>query len=141
MSWITGSTHVAHSDGSVAPRALLADDDHELRRLLADELFGAGFTVDQCANGAQLLRRLVMPGARDYQLVVTDLRMPGLTGLEILELLRALDRRTPLILMTGFGDDQTRIAAGHLGADAFFDKPFDLAQLRRAAVALGARDA
>ena len=59
-------------------------------------------------------------------LVVTDIRMPGLTGLEVLESLFDRHGHPPVICMTAFGDPETHALAGRLGAAAVFDKPFDI---------------
>lgn len=106
------------------PHILLAEDDAELRELLALVLEGAGYRVTPCANGLQLLRQ--MERANDHALIISDLRMPGLSGLEILEQQRGRGLSTPFICMTAFGDEQTHSNARRLGAVATIDKPFDL---------------
>jgi CheY-like chemotaxis protein len=114
------------------PRILLAEDDSALRELLAFSLFRAGFSVTSCSNGLELLERLEptpTPGEETYDLVLTDLRMPALTGLEVLETLHDLPRRPLFLCMTAFGDSATHAQARKLGATFTIDKPFDIDRL------------
>ncbi len=108
----------------IHPHILLAEDDLELRELLMLVLSRAGYQVTGCDNGLQLLEELEQ-GER-YDLVISDLRMPALTGLEVLESQFDNPCRLPFICMTAFGDEQTHAAAQRLGAVATIDKPFDL---------------
>jgi CheY-like chemotaxis protein len=106
---------------------LLAEDDDDLRELLNFSLVRAGYLVTSCSNGLELLDRLLH--SQDFQLVISDLRMPALTGLEVLEYLHDIPQRPPFLCMTAFGDPRTHEAAYKLGAAATIDKPFDLDQL------------
>ena len=119
------------------PNVLVAEDDVEMRSLVADCLRKDAFDVIELKDGGRLLVWI----ARQYRslepnphvdLIVTDLRMPVMTGLEILRGLRSAHCPTPLILMTAFGDDDVRHEAEGLGA-TFLDKPFTLARLRETA--------
>lgn len=111
----------------LTPRVLLAEDDTELRELLALVLEGAGYHVCQCSNGVDLLARLAEQPALD--LVISDIRMPGLNGLEVLARHRGAMQQIPFICMTAFGDTRTHNRARHLGAAATIDKPFDLDEM------------
>lgn len=114
------------------PKILLAEDDRDLRELLAFCLFRAGYNVTSCDNGLELLERLE-PGpeqkAERFDLVLTDLRMPALTGLEVLEAFHDHPERPPFVCMTAFGDPETHEMARKLGATFTIDKPVDLDQL------------
>lgn len=118
------------------PRVLLAEDDPEMRWLVAHALRRDGYDVVEARDGDELYReittRILRHGDPNVDLIVTDVRMPGQSGLEIVELLRAVAVRVPLIVMTAFGDDEVRERAGAVGA-VLLDKPFDLADLRAAA--------
>jgi len=106
---------------------LVAEDDQAFRELLCFTLFRAGYTVTSCADGLTLLERLEghLQGKEDrFDLVISDVRMPALTGLEVLEALHDQPRRPPLICMTAFGDPATHAMARDLGATATLDKPF-----------------
>lgn len=106
------------------PHILLADDDLELRELLMLVLLRAGYRVTSCDNGLQLLEKLEQ--AEQYDLVISDVRMPALTGLEVLE--SQLDNLfcPPFVVMTAFGDNMTHAVAQKFGAVAMINKPFDL---------------
>lgn len=105
------------------PHILLAEDDFELRELLSFTLTRAGYLVTCCDNGLDLLRYLRQ--AQDFDLVISDLRMPGLSGIEVLERLQDQDL-PPVICMTAFGEPLLHAHAKNLGAAATIDKPFDL---------------
>ncbi len=115
------------------PRILVAEDDTEMRRLLAWELQRSGFEVTECSDGFQLLDRVGNPVSsaeeHDFDLIVSDIRMPGVTGLEVLEDMNDQEWFTPMILITAFGDSQVHAQAASLGAAAVFDKPFDIENL------------
>lgn len=114
------------------PRILLAEDDPEMRALVSGDLRRAGYGVVECADGVALLRRLHSADHAEglgIDLVVADVRMPELSGLEVLERLRAADPFTPYIVVTAFGSEETRRAAARLGAIAMLDKPFEIREL------------
>jgi DNA-binding response OmpR family regulator len=112
---------------------LLAEDDDELRKLLTWSLHREGLKVTECADGMLLLNHLdgyLFSGeTNDFDLIISDIRMPGITGIEILEGLHTLENFPPMILITAFGDEETHTHAHRLGAAAIFDKPFDIEDL------------
>jgi len=117
-----------------SPRILLAEDDKEMRVLLAGALRRAGYEVIECGNGVELLEHLgsfILPDEEheEVNLVISDIRMPGLTGLEILEGVSKCSDFPPFILITAFGDVETHARAKYWGALAMFDKPFDVDDL------------
>lgn len=111
---------------------LIADDDAEMRHLLEVVLAHAGLPIDSAANGTELLARLEQLARDRLQpaLVVSDVHMPGATGLDALERIRATMPEVPVILITAFGDPETHERARSLGALAVFNKPFPLQLLR-----------
>jgi CheY-like chemotaxis protein len=116
---------------------LLAEDDAAFRRLLASILEEEGYEVVEAADGVELLAKiestLTVGRARDDAfLVVADVRMPRLGGLDVLAILRCANSTTPVILITAFGDDATHAEGHELGALAVFDKPFSVDRLRTA---------
>jgi two-component system response regulator (stage 0 sporulation protein F) len=124
QAWIRGNP----------PRVLLADDDETLRTTLADALRRDGFEVIEACDGAELTElvasgqlRRGRPLAPDV--IVTDIAMPGLSGLELLRRLRGVDHDTPVILITGLATPAVCKEARQLGVAAFFRKPFDLEDL------------
>lgn len=119
---------------SKGARILLAEDDDEMRQMLALSMRRAGYVVHENAGGIELLDLLaaIVTGETlpDFDLVVSDIRMPVVTGLEMLEGMRS--RKTfgkPIILITAFGDEQTKREASRFGAAAVLDKPFEISQL------------
>lgn len=119
-------------------RVLLAEDDAPMRRLLALALSADGFEVIEAATGGELMDRVVdlvfnrPPDGKGVDLIISDVRMPVVSGLHVVTRLRQLDKVTPVILITAFGDEETHGEAERLGARVF-DKPFDLDDLRLAA--------
>jgi CheY-like chemotaxis protein len=105
-----------------------------MRRLVVQALRDDGYEVREAEDGGRLLVQVAAhyqtPDA-DVDLIISDVRMPICTGLQILQALRDARWTIPVILMTAFGDDGTRERAEGLAA-VFFDKPFALADLRTA---------
>jgi DNA-binding response OmpR family regulator len=118
-----------------APRALVAEDDPELRALMCAAIRRDGFDVLEARNGAELARlvrsevirpRLGLPA----DVIVTDMVMPGRSGLDVVGWLRLHDFVTPVVLVTAFASEETHEEARRLGA-VVLDKPFELEELRR----------
>ncbi|KYF69118.1 two-component response regulator [Sorangium cellulosum] len=120
--------------GESPVRVLLAEDDRELRLLLATALRRDGYEVLEARDGNHLLEimgeSLLSSGGAPLDIVVSDIRMPGKSGLELLAGLRRDDWSTPVVLITAFGDPETHAEAYGLGADAVLDKPLDVDDLR-----------
>jgi CheY-like chemotaxis protein len=115
-------------------RVLVADDDRELRRSLARAISVQGGEVDEARDGASLrsmLRGAVMfPGDEpDWNVVVSDIDMPGASGLDVLEEFGALLGRRRFILVSGRVDETVRRRAQAAGAYAVLEKPFELPEL------------
>ncbi len=118
-------------------RVLLAEDDPSFRLLVAASLRRDGFEVTEVGDGRELVRRVashVQAGEDPFDLVVSDIRMPQMTGLDALAGLRRADWATRVILISAFADHEVREEARRLGADAVFSKPFDLSDLRTMAM-------
>jgi DNA-binding NtrC family response regulator len=107
-------------------RILLADDHDSLRRGLARALADAGHTVDEAANGNLAIERL-HGGA--YDVVLSDLRMGGSDGLDVLKTARALQPQAAVILMTAFGTVHTAVEAMRHGAFDYVTKPFEIEEM------------
>jgi DNA-binding NtrC family response regulator len=117
-------------------RILLAEDDDEVRWALAEFLRTEGYEVVAVPDGKALLEHLgsaMLLEQRDAppDIIITDVRMPGLTGMQLLESVRNRGWTTPVVLISAFGDDETRRKADGLGATAFLDKPIDVGRLHR----------
>jgi DNA-binding response OmpR family regulator len=128
------SKAIEHFDKKKAARILLADDDYEMRTLLTLSLLKAGYNVVECPDGWSLLEHLepyILLGSEDEKvdLVISDIRMPGITGIEILRGLPQGRGYPPIILITAFGDKKTHSQAEQFGVAAMFDKPFEIDDL------------
>lgn len=111
------------------PRILLAEDDAAMRTLLVEALEEEGYEVVEAEDGYDLLERIGDAWLSDgYDLVLSDIRMPGCSGLQALEALREQDWSTPILFMTAFGSPRAHGEAQRLGA-AILDKPFDVEEL------------
>jgi len=129
----TGGTEPTNAPSPA--RLLLAEDDFELRELLGCVLRADGHEVVEACDGNQLwalLSRESEVESERFSLVVSDVRMPGLTAFDVLARLQRALLDTPVILITAFGDHTTHLRALRLGASRVLDKPFDFDDLRDA---------
>jgi DNA-binding NtrC family response regulator len=101
---------------------LIADDDDNLRRVLEFQLEEAGFKVLSAADGSEALDLFT---SNEVDSVITDLRMPKVSGLELLEKIKALNGETPVVVVTAFGEVETAVAAVKAGAFDYINKPFN----------------
>jgi DNA-binding NtrC family response regulator len=106
------------------PRVLVVEDEEKLRRVLELQLRSAGFDVDQAGTAEAAL-----PLAERADLVLTDLRLPGMDGLSLLATVRRQNSAVPVIVMTAFGSVETAVEAMKAGAADFLIKPFSLDHL------------
>ncbi|MGZ8363036.1 MAG: response regulator transcription factor, partial [Caulobacteraceae bacterium] len=111
----------------------VVDDDDAVRDSLSFLFESSGFAVETYASGSDALERMA-PRAADC--IVTDVRMPGMSGLDLLRNLREKGLATPVIVITGHGDVPLAVEAMRSGAADFIEKPFEeealLASVRRA---------
>lgn len=112
------------------PVVVVAEDDDEFRALLASALRGDGHSVLEACDAAELRDRLLTGPLPD--LVVSDVRMPGESGLDVLRWLRREGSEIPVVMITAFGDSETHSEAKACGVAAMFDKPFEIDDLRTA---------
>lgn len=116
------------------PKVLLAEDEPGLRRLLGKVLRDAGYDVVEAPDGTALWQQIVNwqdddDNPREPDLIISDIHMPGSTGLEILRRFRSFNWSTPVILMSAFTDLASYQEALVLGATHVFSKPFDVHHL------------
>jgi two-component system, NtrC family, response regulator AtoC len=112
--------------GTAKSRVLVVEDDDDLRELLTDELDGLGVEVRSVASAEAALEVL---DEAPQDLVVSDLRLPGLDGLDLLRRVHALPDRPGFLLITAFGTIDEAVAALKEGADDFLTKPLNLEHL------------
>jgi DNA-binding NtrC family response regulator len=109
-------------------RVLVVDDRLEMAEMIADDLGNRGYDTLAVSSGQGALRLLT---TERIDALITDLRMPGIDGLELLRASRALDPCRPVILMTTFAALDTAIEASEVGIGHFLTKPFRLDLLAR----------
>src|ERR1019366_5695948 len=110
----------------ITAQILLIEDDVSLAANLGDVLKEEGFKVTVCSRGDEGLRRAAED---ECQVVLTDLRLPGLGGLELVRQLHDTQPRLPVVLMTAHGTIETAIEATKLGAYDYLQKPFEMQAL------------
>jgi len=117
------------------PRVLVVDDEATIRDLLSKTLALAEYDVDLAPDGRSALERLrIIP----YDLLITDLKMPGVDGLAVIREARRLKADIPVIIITGFSTEASAIEAVNLGVSGYLTKPFRVPRvLAVAAKALG----
>src|SRR5687767_9847122 len=109
------------------PKVLIVDDERSMRELLERVFRREGYTVSVADNGAKALE-MIREGFCD--LIISDVKMPGLTGIELLTQCRESSPDTMVILMTAFATIDNAREAFKLGADDFVQKPFDVDELK-----------
>lgn len=114
-------------------RILLVEDHVELSRWLAKALRDAHLTVECAGNGADADSLLL---TQDYALVILDLTLPKMDGLEVLKRLRGRGNKTPVLILTARSGLNDRVNGLNLGADDYLAKPFELAELEARVKAL-----
>ena len=117
------------------PRVLVVDDEATIRDLLSKTLALAEYDVDIAPDGRTALDRLRMI---PYDLLITDLKMPGVDGLTVIREARRLKADLPVIIITGYSNEASAIEAVNLGVSGYLTKPFRVPRvLAAAAKALG----
>jgi two-component system response regulator CpxR len=107
-------------------RLLIIDDDVRLAEMLAEYLAPEGVELTAVASGIQGLRNAQR---ENYDLIILDVMLPGLSGFDVLKQLRETGSRTPVLMLTARGDDVDRIVGLDLGADDYLPKPFNPREL------------
>jgi excisionase family DNA binding protein len=125
----------APASATARPRVLVVDDEASIRDLLSKTLALAEYDVDLAPDGRAALERLrIIP----YDLLITDLKMPGVDGLTVIREARRLKADIPVIIITGFSTEASAIEAVNLGVSGYLTKPFRVPRvLTAAAKALG----
>ena len=107
-------------------RVLLVEDNPRLAESLAQGLSGAGVVLDAVADGRHADQLL---GYQDYDVVVLDLALPGMGGLEVLRRARDRGNDVPVLILTASGETPERVRGLNAGADDYLAKPFELSEL------------
>ncbi len=121
--------------GAARPRILVVDDEASIRDLLAKTLALAEYDVDVAPDGRSALERMRLSS---YDLLIADLKMPGMDGLAVIREAKRYKADLPVIIITGFSTESSAIEAVNLGVAGYLTKPFRVPQvLAAAAKALG----
>jgi excisionase family DNA binding protein len=134
--WIESNRHDSQANDPLErTRILVVDDEPPVRELLVRTLADADYDVDQAPDGptaVELLRE------HDYDLLITDLKMPGMDGLSVIREARRKSADMPIIVLTGYSTEASAIEAINLGVTGYLTKPFRMLRvLQVAARALG----
>jgi CheY-like chemotaxis protein len=109
-----------------AHRILVVDDDAMIRQFLHDFLVFQGHSVTLCEDAQ---RALALLEDAEFSLLITDVSMPGMTGVELVHELRSKDRELPVLVLSGTLDDEVEASLKRLGRTECLAKPFHTAQL------------
>ena len=121
--------------GTTRPRVLVVDDEASIRDLLSKTLALAEYDVDVAPDGRSALERMRM---YSYDLLIADLKMPGMDGLTVIREAKRYNADLPVIIITGFSTEASAIEAVNLGVSGYLTKPFRVPRvLTAAAKALG----
>jgi two-component system response regulator AtoC len=112
----------------VKTRILIVDDDEVSCRLFEEVLEGEGHEVQTAQSGEEALERL---RSESYDLLLVDVRMPGISGLDVTRTMRQEQPELPVIVMTAFGSIETTVEAIHEGAFDYVSKPMNLDELKK----------
>ena len=136
-SLVESASGQSSGDKPIAPprRLLVAEDDREFRGLLTAALRSDGYEIVEVATGFELLDALMTfstsnANGRSFDLVISDVRMPGLNGITALARLGGGHKAPPVVFVTAFGDDEVHEQARQVGAIDVLDKPLDMDDLR-----------
>ena len=121
-----GAPMAAVVNAAQGPHILVAEDQADIRDLIVLNLQGAGYQVQAVPDGPSAL---ASQAERASDLLVLDLMMPGLDGLEVCKALRARGRTTPILMLTAKATELDRVLGLELGADDYLTKPFSMAEL------------
>jgi CheY-like chemotaxis protein len=105
---------------TTSPKVLVVDDDPVVRKSFDRVLTSKGYAVITAENGEEALRKL---SEEKYDVVYSDIRMPGMSGLEVAEEIKARQPWTPVVIITGYGTDAAEARAKAAGVTSFLHKP------------------
>ena len=110
-------------------KILIVDDEKYVRLLFERILIKEGYEVECAASGSEAIDKLA---SNSFDLVVTDLKMDGIDGLDLIRKGKRTNQAIPFILISGYGTAQTAVSAAQEGADVYLMKPIDMAELKQA---------
>ena len=108
-------------------KILIVDDEEIMRNFLLDVFMDEGYNLDSAADGTEALEKI---SKNQYQLIITDIRMPGVDGTQVLKKAKESDPHVEVIVITGYASPQTKQECLRLGAAYYLAKPFQINQIR-----------
>jgi two-component system phosphate regulon response regulator PhoB len=126
---LTPEEHLLGQNGRMTPSLLIVEDDDTIRETIRDALFVEGFEVSACADGRTALDLLQKKQDPPYDLVVLDLMLPGMSGLDVCRELRASGNQTPILIVSARDHEVDRVLGLEVGADDYLTKPFGMREL------------
>ena len=120
-----------------ARHVLVIEDEPQMRSMLADNLEFEGYRVTAVASGEEALQAVA---ARHYALLLVDVMLPGISGFDVCQQLRARGSHVPIVVLTARTHEQDRVRGLDLGADDYVSKPFSVSELLARVRALVRRD-
>lgn len=123
--------------GDEGKHVLVVEDEPQMRAMLADNLEFEGYRVTTVASGEAALQAVA---GRHYALLLLDVMLPGISGFDVCQQLRARDLHVPIVVLTARTQEQDRVRGLDLGADDYVSKPFSVSELLARVRALVRRD-
>jgi FixJ family two-component response regulator len=116
---------------SINPRVLIVDDEAALRRQVMVGLTQHGFEVDECEEGLSALSKIKAAESKQnpFGCVILDLRLPDIDGLKILSVIKSIYAELPVVVITGFGNEDIVNTVQSHGGSVYLDKPFEMSDL------------
>ena len=108
-------------------RVLIVDDEDSARMSVELALTMAGYSVVGTADGREAIQQIIAADdqSREFDLLITDLKMPNMSGMELLDELNAMGVSIPTLVITGFADNQTIKQLSEKGCNDYYEKPLD----------------
>ncbi len=113
---------------SGTPRILVVDDEPNICNLLRELLGRQDYQIETCLNGQDALAKVQ---AGRYDMIISDLKMPGISGIDLIKSVKAVSPSTAAVLVTGYATVETAVKALRYGADDYLTKPFNIDELRK----------
>ena len=112
-------------------KVLLVDDEASVRRQLSIGLMQSGFDVEDCEDGLSALKKIEAAerNKSPYHFIVTDIRLPDINGLKLLQVIKSKYPELPVVVISGYGDERTKTSVADSYGNAYLDKPFDVTDL------------
>lgn len=126
---------VGQNEG-MSPTLLIVEDDETIRETIREALFDEGFDVTACADGQSALHLIEQRRQEPFSLIVLDLMLPGVSGLDLCRKMRSSGNHTPILVVSARDHETDRVLGLEVGADDYLVKPFGMRELVARARAL-----